>query len=411
MEHIIHSHLANYLESNSFFNSSQHGFRKSFSCETQLLCFTHDLHSILDRGSLADCIFLDFSKAFDKVSHELLFLKLTKLNLDINVLAWLRSFLTNRSQFVTANNINSDLSPVGSGVPQGSVLGPLLFLIYINDLPTNICSSVSLFADDCVIYREINSDSDISLLQSDINSVSEWCDLWNMKLNINKCKSMRVSRLDTPCASYRLNNLSFETVSSYKYLGVHISANLSWSCHVEYIVNNANRMLGYLRRNFCLAPSSLKLLLYKTLVRTKLEYAASVWDPGQESLISELEAIQNRASRFILSNYHRTSSVTAMKSSLSLPLLSQRRKMFRLCLFHKIYHNNPILKERLLTTPHYVSARIDHRHKVAIPSCRTKHFYESFIPSASTMWNHLPGAIAEIPDIECFKTAVSNIFL
>uniref|UniRef100_V5IDJ9 Putative endonuclease/reverse transcript n=1 Tax=Ixodes ricinus TaxID=34613 RepID=V5IDJ9_IXORI len=170
-------------------------------------------------------------------------------------------------------------------------------------------------------------------------------------------------------------------------------------------------MLGYLRRNFYLAPISLKLLLYKTLVRTKLEYAASVWDPGQESLISELESVQNRASRFILSDYHRTSSVTAMKSCLSLPLLSQRRKSFRLCLFHKIYHNNSILKERLLTAPHYVSARIDHHYKVGIPSSRTKHFHDSFIPSTSTMWNHLPGAIAGIPDCTRFRTAIANIFL
>uniref|UniRef100_A0A0C9QZR8 Endonuclease/reverse transcript n=1 Tax=Amblyomma americanum TaxID=6943 RepID=A0A0C9QZR8_AMBAM len=142
-------------------------------------------------------------------------------------------------------------------------------------------------------------------------------------------------------------------------------------------------MLGYIRRNFNLSSSSVKLLLYKSLVRSKLEYAASIWDPYQETLIYQLESIQNRAARFILSNYHRNSSVSAMKSSLSLPLLSQRRNISRLCLFHKIYYDNPILKRKFITPPCNVSARIDHRHKVGILSCQTNHFYNSFNPSTS----------------------------
>ena len=128
LEHIIYSQLVNFLESNMFFNAAQHGFRKSFSCETQLLLFTNDLHSALDRGSQMDCVFLDFSKAFDKVSHELLLLKLNNLHIDANVMAWIECFLTNRFQFVTANNHTSPLASVTSGVPQGSVPGQLLFL-------------------------------------------------------------------------------------------------------------------------------------------------------------------------------------------------------------------------------------------------------------------------------------------
>lgn len=250
---------------------------------------------------------------------------------------------------------------------------------YINDLPNNVCSSASLFADDCVIYREFTNDSDISLLQSDANSISEWCSLWCMKLNMAKCKYMRVSRLNSTRPVYSIDNVPLEYVPSYKYLGVHITYDLSWKAHIEHIANNANRMLGYLKRNFFLAPMSLKLILCKTLVRSKLGYAASIWDPGLESLISE--SVQNRASRFILSNYHRTASVTVMKTSLSLPNLSIRTKVSRLCLFHEIYHHNSSLKQRLLTQPHYLSARNDHRFKVGIPSCRTNAYHHSFIPS------------------------------
>lgn len=133
------------------------------------------------------------------------------------------SSLTNRSQFVTVNDVDSERAPVTSGVPQGSVLGPLLFLIYINDLPTNLCSSVGLFADVCVIYREIKNDFDVSLLQSDINHISKWCKLWCIQLFTDKCKCVHVTRLNTTRPVYCLDDISLEPVSSYKYLGAYIT--------------------------------------------------------------------------------------------------------------------------------------------------------------------------------------------
>lgn len=149
-----------------------------------------------------------------------------------------------------------------------------------------------------------------------------------MELNINKCKVMRISRASSSPVPYYLNNSPLTAVSSYKYLGVHITSNLSWSLHIEKIINNANRMLGYLRRNFSAAPSSLKLLLYKTLIRSKLEYATPVWDPSINNLVASLEMVQNRSTRFICSCYNRTASITSMKSDISLPSLASRRKIF-----------------------------------------------------------------------------------
>lgn len=148
----------------------------------------------LDDGHFIDCIFFYFSKAFDLVSHHLLYQKLRNLNIDPRILAWIKNFLTDRSQFVTANDYDSSFSPVTSGVPQGSVRGPLLFLIYINDLPNAITSHIRLFADDCVLYRVISSTADSSTLQSDLNEVTNWCDNWPMRLNTNKCKMMRISQ-------------------------------------------------------------------------------------------------------------------------------------------------------------------------------------------------------------------------
>lgn len=389
---------------------SQHGFRKSFSCETQLLCFTHSLHAILDRGSRVDCIFLDFSKAFDKINHHLLLYKLRTLNIDDGILTWIEFFLTNRSQYVIANNYCSPSSPVTSGVPQGSVLGPLLFLIYINDLPDVVTSSIHLFADDCVVYREISSNFDTSSLQTDITNIASWCTTWRMDLNTNKCKVLRISRTTQPPANYTLNNVTLDTVTSYKYLGIHISSDLSWNHHINYVINNSNRTLGYLRRNFSRAPQAVKLTMYKTLVRPKLEYACSIWDPFQLNLTHSLEMVQNNAARFILSNYHRTSSVTSMKRTLSLQSLESRRKASRLILFHKIF-NHPFLKPQFVTTPSYRSARLDHQHKVHVISCRTITFYHSFVPRTSSDWNHLPFDIVSISNHALFSSTVQNYLL
>lgn len=409
LEHIIYSNLFNFLDSYNFFCPFQHGFRKSFSCETQLASFTNDLHTILDRRSNIDCIFLDLSKAFDKVSHKLLLLKLSKLNIDSSVLSWIHCFLTNRQQLVTVNGFSSTLVSVTSGVPQGSVLGPLLFLIYINDIASNISSKISLFADDCVVYREVTNSFDLIQLQNDINTISLWCDTWSMELNANKCKSMRISRTSQINPDYNIRGIALQSVLEYKYLGVHITFDLTWKSHIDYVTNNASRMLGYLKRNFSLAPQSLKLILYKTLVRPKLEYAHAIWDPGHSLLIASVEAIQSRSVRFIYSNYHRTSSVSLMKANLSLPDLSTRRKNARLCLFHKIYYANVTLREKLIVAPFYVSSRLDHQHKVGIPNTNTNAFYQSFIPRTSLDWNHLPATIASITDSVLFKKALDSL--
>lgn len=362
----------------------------------------------MDNSSQADCIFLDFSKAFDKVCHKLLLHKLSQLKLDHNVFKWIECFLTNRSQFVYANGYNSCFTEVHSGVPQGSVIGPLLFLIYINDLPCHIKSRIHLFADDCVIFREVNNIIDSCTLQSDLNTVDNWCRTWLMELNINKCKVMRVSRSVCSQFTYYLNDIPLESTNSYKYLGVHITSNLSWAMHVEQIINKANRTLGYLRRNFSKAPSSLKLALYKTLIRPKLEYASSIWDPSHINLITSLELVQNNSTRFILSNYNRTASISAMKNNLSLPTLSLRRKVSRLSTFHKLYHH-PILRDELILQPQYFSNRVDHRHKVGIITYRTNTAAQSFLPRSSREWNHLPPEIVAINDNHLFRDTVANI--
>lgn len=213
LEHILFTHVVTHLNQNNFFISNQHGFRKHFSCQTQLFELVTDLHVSQHRLLCTDAIFVDLSKAFDRVPHQRLMAKICNLNLDDKTTHWIRSFLTDRLQSVKLNDHVSNPVGVSSGVPQWSVLGPLLFLIYINDLACNISSSIRLFADDCVIYREIVTSDDVSTLQHDLFTLTEWCEKWLMKINVEKTKHVQFSSTTrSETYNYLIDKAKIETV-------------------------------------------------------------------------------------------------------------------------------------------------------------------------------------------------------
>lgn len=409
-EHIIASSLMSHLESINFFHPLQHGFRKHFSCDTQLAEFTHDLLNSMDNNLQTDAIFLDFAKAFDRVPHNHLIRKLTSLGIPPNLLSWIKHFLTGRMQFTSANNCQSAFAKVTSGVPQGAGLSPLLFLIYINDLPANIKSNIRLFADDCVIYTVINSPADANKLQRDLDSIASWCNKWLMPLNIDKCKSLSFTRKRAVLANiYSINAVPIASVSCYKYLGVHLTSSLSWITHIDSICSTASRTLGYLRRNLKCASPDVKKLAFITFVRPKLEYASAIWHPSQAYLTTKLESIQNRAARFISSQYSHKTSVTELKHSLSLPTLESRRLITRLCLLHRFYYH-PRSRHQLLQSAHRTSSRINHSRPIARINGRTTAFITSFFPNAIALWNALPDDSASCADRETFRAKLNEHF-
>lgn len=410
MEHVIYTEIMKFLDSNNFFHPSQHGFRKGFSCETQLATFLHDLHTNLDTNLQTDAIFLDFAKAFDKVPHQRLLLKLSLANLHPDILRWIEAFLNNRSQFVFINNSSSDSLQVTSGVPQGSVLGPLLFLIYINDLPAHVTCNIRMFADDCVIYKTINNTSHQNSLQENINHLQQWCDCWLMTLNPNKCKVVTFSRRRNPLAySYAINNIPLEAAPSYKYLGVTITNDLSWNAHITNVISSSNKALGFFKRHLKQAPKHVKLLAYQTIIRPKLEYACAVWSPHQTYLINALESVQNRATRFIHSQYSYHVSVSSLRNELGLPTLATRRRVSSLSLFHKFYHCS-------LNQPPYIipagrtSHRTRHMNQVGRPCTHTATFSGSFFFRTATDWNSLPHEVAALTSAPTFIQKISDHF-
>ena len=247
LEHILVSNINKHLALDSILADCQHGFRSQRSCETQLVQFVHDIISNLDgavnRGhKQTDLIIMDFAKAFDKVPHRRLLHKLEYYGIRGSTHKWINSWLSGSTQQVVFDGQASDPVPVLSGVPQGSVLGLVLFLIFISDLPDNIRSSVRLFADDCVLYRNIHSLQDCLTLQEDLTSLFQWEADWQMKFNVAKCHSMRVTRHQHQkqiLFDYSLHNQTLENVQSAKYLGITITDNMDWGQHVSEISSKA----------------------------------------------------------------------------------------------------------------------------------------------------------------------------
>ena len=241
-----------------------------------------------------------------------------------------------------------------SGVLQGSVLGPVLFLIFTNDLPENIRSSVRLFAVDCVLYRNIESPMDCQILQDDLISLAQWETDWQMKFNVAKCHSMRVTRHPPDKHiqfGYTLHQQRLEQVRSAKNLGLTITDDLNWGQHISEISAKATKTMGFLRLNLAFAPRHTKEVAYKTLVRPKLEYAAPIWHPYHETQIGQVEKVQRTAARWTCRRWRNTSSVGDMLDDLEWPSLETRREQPSLTFFYKIHSGTVSLDKDKYLTP------------------------------------------------------------
>ena len=326
MEHILHSQIITHLDNQEILTDKQFGFRKKHSCESQLLLTINDLAEGLRDKDQIDAILLDFSKAFDRVPHERLLLKLHHVGVRGKLLAWIRDFLSERTQQVVLEGKRSCTSDVTSGVPQGTVLGPLLFLVFINDLPDAVTSSIRLFADDALLYRRIKSNEDVYALQDDLNHLQAWEKDWQMAFNPDKCEVLRVTNKKKIIeAQYTIHGSALCTVDEAKYLGVTIQRNLNWKPHVNNICKKANSTRGFLQRNLRKCPARIKELAYNTYVRPTLEFSSTVWDPHTKDLVNQLEMVQRRAARFVKSDYDQRHSVTEMLRELDWKMLQERR--------------------------------------------------------------------------------------
>ena len=409
LEHIVVSSIMNHADTHSILYPLQHGFRKFRSCETQLLEFVDDVTKNIENSTQTDILIMDFSKAFDKVSHNLLVHKLHHYGIQGKVNSWINSFLQSRTQAVVLEGVTSDYVPVQSGVPQGSVLGPSLFLFYINDIPVGLNSTIRLFADDTIAYLAIKSNSSCEVLQQDLDKLGIWEDKWKMAFHPDKCNVLSISKNKNPIKyNYTLHGQILEHVNKAKYLGVTIQSDLKWHSHINNITKKANSTLGFLRRNLNINSTSVKEQAYKSLVRPSLEYACSVWDPYFTEDINQIESVQRRAARYVTGRQHNTSSVSDMLQHLNWRSLSDRRTDARLTMFYKIVNNKVAIPKTDRLIPPLRLSRNMHAHSFQLPSCRTQLRQNSFFPRTIKHWNSLPPNTVMSSSVELFKTAVSS---
>ena len=296
-----------HLDRHKILRQFQHGFRQQHSCETQLIGTVEDLARGLRDRQQVDMLILDFSKAFDVVGHRRLLAKLKHYGVSGETHNWIENWLTGRTQRVVVDGDSSEDAPVESGVPQGTVLGPLCFILYINDIADGTDSSVRLFADDALLYRVVNDDGDASRLQMDLDRMCRWAREWQMDFNPSKCHVLSVTNKKSPalCHPYRINGVVLKHVKHHPYLGVQLDSALNWNKQTDCTVAKAQRTLNLVRRNLHGCSQKTKDTAYKTMVRPVLEYASCAWDPYRKGQISKLEAVQRRAARFVTGQHGR----------------------------------------------------------------------------------------------------------
>ena len=399
LESIIKEHITEYIRSNNIIRDSQHGFIKGKSCLTNLLEFLDMVTESIDNHSPVDTVYLDFSKAFDKVPHMRLIAKLEASGINGKVLKWIRSWLSDRKQRVVLNGKMSSWAKVTSGVPQGSVLGPLLFLVYVNDMDVGISSTLSKFADDTKVIRPIRNQGDVVELQNDLNSLSKWSEDWLMNFNAIKCKVVHFGQQDADY-NYFLGEAKLKFCNEEKDLGVIISHSLKSASHVDKQVATANKMLGYIRRTVTNHSKQVILPLYTALVRPHLEYCVQAWSPYLCKDILKLEKVQKRAVRMMKGL--RAKTYEGKLNELHLFSLKKRRlrgdliEMFKLVKGLSKWNNSTRLADRDYNTR-------GHSMRLVKQFSRTDIRKNFFTQRIVNEWNKLPQTALQCKTVDTFK--------
>lgn len=330
-ERLVTNRLLHYAS--SLISPCQHGFIKGRSTTTNLMEFASYIFTAFREKRQVDVIYTDFSKAFDKVVHDLLLHKLNVIGFPHKLLMWLSSYLKGRTQRVKFKSVLASDIEVTSGVPQGSHLGPLLFVFYLNDLPAIIRSSdILMYADDVKLFRSYGALEDSTYIQDDLNRLSEWCLTNRMSLNLSKCKKMTFCRGTVLNVDYFIGSWKLENVLSFSDLGILVDRRLRFDLHINTCINKARSLLGFLKRwarEF--NDPYLTKRLFVCLVRPCLEYGCVVWCPYNVCYIDRIESIQKQFLLFALRglswNVNNLPPYESRLMLIDLPTLEKRRRM------------------------------------------------------------------------------------
>jgi hypothetical protein len=399
MEGILREKIEDYFYKNSFFVKEQHGFVKNKSCITNLLETLDFISFCIDNGIPVDVILLDFAKAFDTVPHRRLILKLKAYGIGGLVLKWIESFLKDRRQRVVQGEIVSSWAEIFSGVPQGSVIGPLLFVIFINDLPSELMNVSKLYADDTKIISKVNSVESVKIIQEDLDKAFNWTRKWLLKFNINKCVVMHYGHNNERSPFY-IDGKQLAESEAERDLGVVFSTNLKWKNQVIVATNKANQMLGRIKKSFVNFDCKLLKSLYLTFIRPLLEFAVPVWSPFLKSDCDLIERVQHRASKLVPSIRNR--NYEDRLKALGLTTLVERRQRGDAIQIYKFMHgmDNFDRDNRFQVVRNQVRGHCFKYHKEIARHQQREGF---LFNRTANLWNSLPEHLVNAPTVNSFK--------
>ncbi|MDW0252237.1 MAG: reverse transcriptase family protein, partial [Nitrososphaeraceae archaeon] len=410
LESVIKDHIVAYLISNSLISPKQHGFLSRRSTTTQLLECCDIWHQHLSSKKQTDVIYLDLAKAFDSVVHSKLLYKLEYYGISGLALNWIRDFLCNRTQCVKIGSALSSSTLVGSGVPQGSVLGPLLFLIFINDMCEVVCDGVDmrLFADDAKLFHTISNLSSSATLQSNLDNILKWCCDWQLQLSPSKCAVLSIGHRGFNY-SYTINNMPINRVDTIKDLGVTIDGSLSFDSHINNICAAARQRSGLILKCFSSRDPSLLIRAFCTYVRPLLEYASCIWSPSQKTVIHKIESVQRYFTKRL--SYTTPLLYDSRLDFLGIDSLELRRLKCDLTMYYKILHNMVDVDPKQFFSISNVNYTRGHPLKLTKPICRTNTQLSNFNSRCINSWNQLPADAVLTNSLRSFKTTLNTIRL
>ena len=410
MESVIKDSLIKHLYDNKLITKQQHGFLSKHSTCSQLLECVNDWSIALNVRNSVDVVYIDFCKAFDSVVHTKLLCKLKAYGINGLLLRWITSFLNNRTQSVRVGSCISDLSPVISGVPQGSVLGPILFLIYINDLVDLFDSNVSvkLFADDAKIYINIVDITSINTLQDALFSISRWANLWQLKISITKCSVLHLGRHNLSY-DYAIDGVTLPNVREVRDLGVIIDSKLSFSAHYAQIVSKAHQRACMINRCFKSKDPHLLFRAFNTYVRPLIEYCSPVWAPVYKCDIVKLESVQRRFTKKLKGLHHLC--YFDRLNYLKAETLETRRLKQDLLMMFKIMHKFVDIDVNELFDLNGLGVTRGHNFKLVKPLCNNNSRSHSFSCRRLDCWNNLHYDIVNLTTVYNFRNALNRVDL
>ena len=406
-ERVIKKRWINFLEDHKLLSEQQFGFRKGRSCVTNLLSFySRVVDKIQEREGWMDCIYLDLKKAFDKVPHTRLLWKLEYCGgLKGKMLKWIESYLRGREMRTVIKDVKSDWLAVESGVPQGSVLAPVLFLVYVNDLPEGVTSYMNLFADDAKLCRCIKSEEDCEILQSDLDVIWRWSKKWEMEFNLNKSHVVEMGKSGMrPRGMYKMGEgTELERVDKEKDLGVIIQDNGQFEAHIDKMFGETYNLIRNIGLAFHYMDKDMMKKLINTMIRPRLEYAGVVWSPYKKKHIKKLERLQRMATRMVPELAEMT--YEERLKELNLLTLEQRRERGDLIQIYKLLSGlDEVDNEKLMLKEDNTNRTTrSHSKKLTKGSCLKDVKKYSFPQRCVEVWNSLSEEVVTARSVHSFK--------